>query len=165
MKNSIHSNSTIKELTINLINSDFGIECSQIVEILQFKGRLTLKELEKSISVSKLKAEAGHSSHKLESFRDGNMEWSVSVAEISTVNVKESRERLKKNLFILIQQNIITHYSSVDKGRKTVYYQVSIQNILSRLRFGRFIAATKTFMSDNVRFIDKSFGKGKGSCC
>lgn len=150
----IHSNSTIKELTINLIQSDFGIECSQIIEVLQFKGRLTLKELEKAILTSNKKAETGHSNHKLESFRDRNPSKSaVSSCAGQKSMHKEFKERLKKNLFILIQQNIITFYNSLEKGKTSVYYQVSIQNILSRLRFGRYIIAAKTFMTENVRAV------------
>lgn len=150
----MNSNAIIKELTISLMKSHFGLECSQIVEILQFKGRLSFKELERELfSTANGNCSNGRGG-AINIKNDAASTSRHSKGAVSSVQ-RDFREKLKRNLFVLMQQSIVTFYSAAGKaGGKVgsgVFYQVSVQTILSRLRFGRYIQATKTYTDEDVR--------------
>ena len=96
----MNSNDIIKDLSLNILKSDFGQECCQIVELLQFKGRLTLKELERDMLAKRMTE--GHSNNRFVSFNDGKCDAAATKLLIG-VDLKQFREHLRKNLFILIK--------------------------------------------------------------
>lgn len=61
-----------------------------------------------------------------------------------------SARQTKEAIFILIQHNIVTFAESVEKGRNLIYYQVVIENIFLRDRFGTFLYFTRTRLGENV---------------
>ena len=152
----MNSNAIIKELTISLMKSHFGLECSQIIEILQFKGRLSFKELERELfSIANGNGSNGRGGAINIKNDVASTSWH-SKGGVSSVQ-RDFREKLKRNLFVLMQQSIVTFYSAAGKASgkagSGVFYQVSVQTILSRLRFGRYILATKTYTDEDVRLL------------
>jgi hypothetical protein len=61
-----------------------------------------------------------------------------------------SARQAKEAILILIQHNIVTFAESVEKGRNLIFYQVVIENIFLRDRYGAFIYFSRTRLGGNV---------------
>jgi hypothetical protein len=67
---------------------------------------------------------------------------------------KQTPKQVKESLGVLIQHRIITFAESFEKGRKFVFYQVNVMNILLRERFPKYIHHIRKEIGMNVLQVD-----------
>jgi DNA-directed RNA polymerase III subunit RPC3 len=67
--------------------------------------------------------------------------------------IKETQEDSKTTrdcLVILIQHNLVTFATTIERGRSFIFYEANIQSILLRLRFPQYIYLTRTELGQSA---------------
>jgi hypothetical protein len=68
--------------------------------------------------------------------------------------IQQPPKHIKESLCILIQHNIVTFAETIEKGRKMIFYEVNLLNVLLRERFPRYIQHTRREIGINVIFTE-----------
>jgi DNA-directed RNA polymerase III subunit RPC3 len=70
--------------------------------------------------------------------------------------IQQTPKQIKESLCILIQHNIVTFAEAIEKGRKLIFYEVNLLNVLLRERFPKYIQYTRKEIGVNVMATNKA---------
>ncbi|KAI8894852.1 hypothetical protein BC833DRAFT_623575 [Globomyces pollinis-pini] len=67
-----------------------------------------------------------------------------------TLQTKKPKSHIRDVLTILIQHNLVTYASNVERGRIVVYYEIVVANVLLRDRFANYVLFIKEILKNTA---------------
>lgn len=144
-----HSREKI-QLCHEIILCHFGSVAARVAAVLLQRGRLTLRELSRFLNTSTVHVASGLMQDQEEDMQGEVMGGPSTSATTSGAPLKSQR-LIQQTLLTLIQHNICWHAcvmsdgqlalpGSGDSTRGIEYFQINVDEVLPRLRFGAYLA-------------------------